>query len=173
MLVGIWLAGARPPQSSQLPAAAGSIAAPDKPRFFCPAEMQPARVLAPLPPPPKKAPDFDRALPIEQVWPDAVRTLPATLPDGRAYHVEAAIGHDRYLVDPTDRGVTYEFGIYELNRGRYFALVMLPAGWFIDSPTFDVDVVVWQMHTKGGYPSQVWAARLSTCTVNQIATEEL
>lgn len=43
-------------------------------------------------------PDFESARSPRDVWPDAVRRLPATLPDGAHYDVLAAAGADRYLV---------------------------------------------------------------------------
>jgi len=49
-------------------------------------------------------PRIGDARPIGEVWPDAVRSLPATLPDGRGYSVEALLGGERYLVLPKVRG---------------------------------------------------------------------
>ncbi|MEJ3742891.1 hypothetical protein WEI85_06350 [Actinomycetes bacterium KLBMP 9797] len=43
-------------------------------------------------------PDFASAGSPREVWPDAVRRLPVTLPDGVHYEVLAAAGADRYLV---------------------------------------------------------------------------
>ncbi|MET7833247.1 hypothetical protein ABZS44_10500 [Micromonospora sediminicola] len=47
---------------------------------------------------PDRIPDFARLPEPGQVWPGAVHTLPATLPDGHRYGVAALLGEDRYLV---------------------------------------------------------------------------
>ncbi|BCB89443.1 hypothetical protein Psuf_067560 [Phytohabitans suffuscus] len=43
-------------------------------------------------------PDFAAADPPDEVWPEAVHRLPATLPSGSGYQVFAVLGGDRYLV---------------------------------------------------------------------------
>ncbi|GAA3771400.1 hypothetical protein [Micromonospora maritima] len=47
---------------------------------------------------PDRIPDFARLPDPGRVWPGAVHTLPATLPDGHRYGVAALLGDDRYLV---------------------------------------------------------------------------
>lgn len=59
-----------------------------------------------------QVPDFARLHPPERVWPDAIRRLPATLPDGRDYRVAAALDDGTYLVravpDPAKETTDFE-----------------------------------------------------------------
>ncbi|GAA3224315.1 hypothetical protein ACFO1B_35595 [Dactylosporangium siamense] len=47
---------------------------------------------------PLTVPDFDNAPNVADVWPEAVRTLPLTLPGGGRYVVQAVLPHGRYVV---------------------------------------------------------------------------
>jgi hypothetical protein len=73
-------------------------------------------------------PDFATARPIGEVWPRAVRTLPAALPDGRGYSVHALLGDDRYLVLP--KGVanlpTARLSVYDAGAGAVTPLPGVP-----------------------------------------------
>jgi hypothetical protein len=65
--------------------------------------------LRPAPPPVLPADpsvvDLSAAKPYHEVWPHAIVSLPATLPDGRNYTVEAALGHDTFVGVPShDKG---------------------------------------------------------------------
>jgi hypothetical protein len=72
-------------------------------------------------------PDIDGAKPIEEVWPRAVRSLPATLPDGRGYSVHALLGDDRYLVLPKAYGVwTARLSVYDAGAGTATPLAGVP-----------------------------------------------
>jgi len=50
------------------------------------------------PPPTDRVPRFADAVPADRVWPRAVRTLPARLPDGRPYSLVRIVDDGRYLV---------------------------------------------------------------------------
>jgi hypothetical protein len=73
-------------------------------------------------------PEIDTARPIGEVWPSAVRLLPATLPDGRGYSVHALLGDDRYLVLP--KGVaklpTARLSVYDAGAGAVTPLPGVP-----------------------------------------------
>jgi hypothetical protein len=59
-----------------------------------------------------QVPDFTHLNPPERVWPNAIRSLPGTLPDGRAYQVAAALDDGTYLVraepDPAKETTDFE-----------------------------------------------------------------
>jgi hypothetical protein len=73
-------------------------------------------------------PDFAAAGPIGEVWPDAVRSLPATLPDGRGYSVSALLGGDRYLVLPKEVGdrPVAKLSVYDVGAGTVTPLPGVP-----------------------------------------------
>jgi hypothetical protein len=120
---------------------------------------------------PVSAPDFAHLRPADEVWPQAVRTLPVTLPDGRPYTVAAALGGDRYilradeLVTVTGTGSVGEVSIaggdlfvHDL-RARTTTLLgdPMPAGWRSESVTVNDGVVAW---VRGKYPDyEVWTWR--------------
>jgi hypothetical protein len=60
----------------------------------------PASTLPPPTPPADRVPRVVGVRPAQEVWPEAVRTLPGRLPDGRRYTLAAILGDGRYLVAP-------------------------------------------------------------------------
>jgi hypothetical protein len=68
-----------------------------------------------------REPRLADARPAEQLWPEALVTLPARLPDGRAYMLTTILGDGRFVVAPTRledyRGPTAEVLLWEPARG--------------------------------------------------------
>lgn len=140
---------AGPSETASPPETASRSATP----AVCPSGAPAGTADARLPRPPKKAPDLDHLPPVEQVWPGAVHTLPATLPDGRGYEIDAALGGTRYLVHPKN---STDFGIFDVPAGQYGPFANLPGGgWSSGELTVSGDIVAWSM-IRPNTAAQIW-----------------
>lgn len=103
----------------------------------------------------------------EEVWPEAVHRLPATLPDGRGYQVYAVLGGDRYLVR-TDAEVSAPL-VFDAKSGDLVFLgteeMRARPGWSTRDWTVAVgDHAVWfaSVPEDNGqrWHAEIWTARL-------------
>ncbi|MFD1939646.1 hypothetical protein ACFSKW_50130 [Nonomuraea mangrovi] len=112
------------------------------------------------------AEDEEKVLPrppaIDQVWPAAVRKIPAKLPDGRAYRPELFLDDHTLLIE-TSSSFEKTDGIYAYDLGtgevRKIADVPTPKGTVLFASDFTVGdgQVVWWTALKGG-TAQLWSA---------------
>jgi hypothetical protein len=113
------------------------------------------------------APDFRYLKPAAEVWPQAIRTLPTTLPDGRPYQVAAALGGDRYVLRS---GIPYQGGelfLYDLrNRSTTRLGSPMPAGWGTKHiVTVNDGVVAWVRNNGDQYEIWTWLTSGGTPTL--------
>src|SRR6266545_4890741 len=103
--------------------------------------------------------DLSALPPARQIWPAAVRTLPAHLPDGQAgYTVQAALPGDRYLVSyPGATGMV--LAAFDTERATVTVLSTPTAYLLAGVPTVAGDRVTWVVAgtDAGGRPvAEIW-----------------
>jgi len=112
-------------------------------------------------------PDFENLRPPEQVWPDAVHRLPATLPDGSTYSLQLSLGGGRYLVRGVGKnpGPAHNVGpkVFDTAAGTVQALgdpdAAGPDGTWLHDVAVDGDRAVWVLQ-QGAHQFDVWSAPL-------------
>lgn len=103
--------------------------------------------------------------PIEQVWPEAVRKIPARLPDGRAFQPLAFLDERTLLVTTQQRSeVADAVHAYDLEGGDLRKIADVPASedaaLFSSGFTVGADQVVWWTNLEDGR-TQIWSAPLA------------
>lgn len=115
--------------------------------------------------------------PIEQVWPEAVRKIPAKLPDGRAYQARTFVDERTLLVTTEQRfEVADAVHAYDLDSGelRKIADVPVPEGTvlFASGFTIGADQVVWWTKLDDGR-AQIWSAPLAGGEARIVTTHQV
>ncbi|HEX6682361.1 MAG TPA: hypothetical protein VF062_06175 [Candidatus Limnocylindrales bacterium] len=109
--------------------------------------------------------DVTTARPAEELWPDAVVRLPATLPDGRPYSVAHRLPDGRFLIAPF--GVTGGYfppEVLDATTGQSTKLMPdNPSLTYMGGIQVGPTLAVWLMQqgTATTAPIEVWAAPLS------------
>ncbi|MGW7480053.1 TolB family protein [Nonomuraea muscovyensis] len=115
--------------------------------------------------------------PIEQVWPAAVRKIPAKLPDGRPFQPLAFIDERTLLVTTQQRfEVAHAVHAYDLDGGelRKIADAPRPEGTvlFASGFTIGADQVVWWTKLDDGR-AQIWSAPLAGGEARTVTTHQV
>ncbi|WP_248964854.1 TolB family protein [Sphaerisporangium perillae] len=130
-------------------------------------------------PPPAEEESLPMPDRVEKVWPQAVRTIPATLPDGRAFNALRFIDDHTLLIE-TQSGFEKADAIYayDLDGGgaRKIADVPIPAKTVLFPADFSIgeDQVVWwtARKTGGTETADLWAVPLSGGEARLVASYE-
>ncbi|AWS43635.1 hypothetical protein [Streptosporangium sp. 'caverna'] len=100
---------------------------------------------------------------IEKVWPQAVRKIPATLPDGRDYHPQLLLDDRTLLVMTGTKGGKRRFlWSYDLNSGRPTRIAEIPptkgSQSFADGVAAGDGNIVWWAFKEAGknQVAQIW-----------------
>jgi hypothetical protein len=129
---------------------------------------------------PTTVPDFDNAPKVTDVWRDAVRTLPETLPGGSRYFVQAVLPHNQYLVlEPKDSPPGYRLerpGIFDPAAGTVRELAPADASTTIIGAGIIGSDAVWAtepLHFKDtGTAYELWTAPLAGGAARKLITLE-
>ncbi|MFF5264657.1 hypothetical protein ACFY4C_37515 [Actinomadura viridis] len=136
----------------------------------------PARPAAQGKPGPLKPIAPGKPVAVEKLWPQAVRTVPGELPDGRPYSPVDQLDDNRLLVrtesgfERTDQLLTYDLTTRQVAR---VTRVPVPAGSTMFASDFEVGdghVAWWNSFRRGGRSIiEIWAAPLSGGDARRIA----
>jgi hypothetical protein len=129
--------------------------------------------------PPAKAPDLAHLRSAQQVWPDAVHLLPATLSDGRGYDVYDALGDGRYLITiAAGFDLVADIAILDTRHGD--ALTVLSVGsaghgaseYQPQQPVVTKDGVAWVAFARrsGQWTTEIWASALTAGSARLVTT---
>ncbi|MFB4315287.1 hypothetical protein [Actinomadura sp. 21ATH] len=117
---------------------------------------------------PVSAAELGKPVPVRQKWPDAVRTLPARMPDGRAYRPVTLLDPRTLLVTTESRFERADMlWVYDLpnRRAKEVAEVIIPPGSKIFPSDFTVAagrIVWWLVTAAGGRETlEFWTAPLA------------
>ncbi|MGW5684526.1 hypothetical protein [Nonomuraea sp. NPDC003754] len=144
-------------------AAAAAVVAVTMTGFFVTSSLTPARPAEPAAP----ATASGDPQPLRKVWPQAVHTLPRTLPDGRPYQVERFLDRDTLLVRTTkDGNPDRPDGLwsYNVKSGALTRLVAVqpPKGTVVSWPftaAGEGRLVWWTLRKDGARRvTDIWAA---------------
>ncbi|MFF5261836.1 hypothetical protein ACFY4C_23100 [Actinomadura viridis] len=140
----------------------------------------PARPAAQGKPGPLKATAPGKPVPVEKLWPQAVRTVPGELPDGRPYSPVDQLDDNRLLVrtesgfERTDQLLTYDLTTRQVAR---VTRVPVPAGSTMFASDFEVGdghVAWWNSFRRGGRDTiEIWAAPLSGGDARRVAALDM
>jgi hypothetical protein len=138
-----------------------------------------------------RSPRLADARPAEQLWPEALVTLPARLPDGRAYTLTTILGDGRFLVAPNhivDRyNASAEVLLWEPDRGSVRTVgdppvvpgIVTTTMWGL--PGFGDGFVAWivrgERDQSAGVPDrgsyqEIWAVPLAGGAARRLAVIE-
>lgn len=145
-----------------------------------PAAQGPTRPAAQGKPGPLKPTTPAEPVPVERLWPQAVRTVPDTLPNGRSYRPIELLDDSTLLVntessfEKADQVLTYDL---TTRRTAAVARVPVPADARIFPSDFTVGEgrVAWwiRRHSGGRIIVEIWAAPLTGGTAYRVATVDL
>lgn len=120
-----------------------------------------------------------KPVPVERLWPQAVRTVPGELPDGRAYHPIDLLDDDTLLVrtesslQKTDQLLAYDLRTQRTTR---ITLVPVPSGSDLFAWNFAIGDgrIAWAVRYKrsGRHVVEIWAAPLAGGNAHRVAATE-